>query len=81
MRALEECRALLTPLDHQVLLAGAENAAAASMETMFADEADGDDLASGTIYVLRSKSEHPVVAAHRDVLHKIGVTGGDVDPH
>jgi hypothetical protein len=46
---------------------------------LFADEADGDDLASGTIYVLRSKSEHPVVTAHRDVLHKIGVTGGDVE--
>ncbi len=45
---------------------------------LFADEADGDDLASGTIYVLRSKSDHPVVATHRDVLHKIGVTGGDV---
>ena len=30
---------------------------------------------SGTIYVLRSKSEHPVVAEHRDLLHKIGVTG------
>jgi hypothetical protein len=46
---------------------------------LFADEADGDDLASGTIYVLRSKSDHPVVAAHRDVLHKIGVTAADVD--
>jgi hypothetical protein len=45
---------------------------------LFADEADDDDLASGTIYVLRSKSDHPVVAAHRDVLHKIGVTGGNV---
>jgi hypothetical protein len=38
-----------------------------------------EDLASGTIYVLRSKSDHPAVAANRDVLHKIGVTGGDVD--
>lgn len=38
-----------------------------------------DDLASGIIYVLRSKSEHPVVAAHRDVLHKIGVTGGKIE--
>jgi Meiotically up-regulated gene 113 len=28
--------------------------------------------------VLRSKSDHPAVATHRDVLHKIGVTGGDV---
>lgn len=45
---------------------------------LFADETDGDDLASGTIYVLRSKSDHPVVTAHRDVLHKIGVTGGDL---
>jgi T5orf172 domain len=27
---------------------------------------------------LRSKSDHPVVTAHRDVLHKIGVTGGDI---
>lgn len=45
---------------------------------LFAGEADGDELASGTIYVLRSKSEQPEVAAHRDVLHKIGVTGSDV---
>jgi hypothetical protein len=45
---------------------------------LFADETDGNDLASGTIYVLRSKSDHPVVVAHRNVLHKIGVTGGDV---
>lgn len=44
----------------------------------FAGEAEEDDLASGTIYVLRSKSEHPTVAANREVLHKIGVTGGDV---
>jgi len=28
--------------------------------------------------VLRSKSERPAVAAHRNVLHKIGVTGGDI---
>ena len=27
---------------------------------------------------MRSKSDHPVVAANRDVLHKIGVTGSDV---
>jgi Meiotically up-regulated gene 113 len=27
---------------------------------------------------LRSKSEHPFVAEHRSILHKIGVTGGDV---
>jgi hypothetical protein len=45
---------------------------------LFAGENAEGDLASGTIYVLRSKSEHPLVAANRDVLHKIGVTGGDV---
>jgi hypothetical protein len=45
---------------------------------LFSVEADDGDLASGIIYVLRSKSEHPVVAANREVLHKIGVTGGDV---
>jgi hypothetical protein len=45
---------------------------------LFADEAEDGDLASGTIYVLRSKSDDPLVAANRDVLHKIGVTGGDV---
>lgn len=46
---------------------------------LFADQQEADDLASGTIYVLRSKSEHPVVAANREVLHKIGVTGGKVE--
>jgi hypothetical protein len=46
---------------------------------LFAGQPADDDLASGTIYVLRSKSEHPVVAANRDVLHKIGVTGGKVE--
>jgi hypothetical protein len=46
---------------------------------LFADQPADDDLASGTIYVLRSKSEHPLVAANRDVLHKIGVTGGKVE--
>ena len=46
---------------------------------LFADQHADDDLASGTIYVLRSNSENPVVAANRDVLHKIGVTGGNVE--
>ncbi|CAH1652276.1 MULTISPECIES: GIY-YIG nuclease family protein [unclassified Chelatococcus] len=45
---------------------------------LFASESAEGDQASGTIYVLRSKSDHPVVAANRDVLHKIGVTGGEV---
>lgn len=46
---------------------------------LFADTAEDDDHESGTIYVLRSKSDHPLVSANRDVLHKIGVTGGDVE--
>lgn len=46
---------------------------------LFAGEAEDGDLTSGTIYVLRSKSDNPVVAANRDVLHKIGVTGGKVE--
>jgi hypothetical protein len=46
---------------------------------LFAEEPAEDDLASGTIYVLRSKSEHPLVATHRDVLHKIGVTGCKIE--
>lgn len=45
---------------------------------LFASQSEDDDLASGTIYVLRSKSDNPIVAANREVLHKIGVTGGDV---
>ena len=45
---------------------------------LFAEESGDDDQASGTIYVLRSKSDHPLVVANREVLHKIGVTGGDV---
>jgi hypothetical protein len=43
---------------------------------LFAGEAEADDLLSGTIYVLRSKSNYVAIAQHRDVLHKIGVTGG-----
>lgn len=45
---------------------------------LFADSSNDDDLASGTIYVLRSKSEEPYVVQNRGLLHKIGVTGGDV---
>ena len=33
---------------------------------------------TGTIYVLRSKSEHPTFIEHCDLIHRIGVTGGDV---
>ena len=40
--------------------------------------AEPDDIETGTIYVLRSLSEHPFVAEHRLLIHKIGVTGGKV---
>lgn len=45
----------------------------------FGDELEPDDVESGTIYVLRSMSEHPYVAQHRELIHKIGVTGNRVE--
>ena len=46
---------------------------------LFADKTAGDDEASGTIYVLRSKSDHPFVAKNRELIHKIGVTTASVE--
>lgn len=46
---------------------------------LFGDEATSDDLESGTIYVLRSRSGLPEITAHRELIHKIGVTGGSVE--
>jgi hypothetical protein len=46
---------------------------------LFADRNEDGDEASGTIYVLRSKSDMPEIAAHRELIHKIGVTGADVE--
>jgi hypothetical protein len=45
---------------------------------LFGGAAEEDDLESGTIYVLRSNSDHPVIAENRQLIHKIGVTGGRV---
>jgi hypothetical protein len=45
----------------------------------FGGEMEDDDVESGTIYVLRSDSDHPYVKLHRDLVHKIGVTGGKVE--
>lgn len=45
---------------------------------LFADHVDKDDTQVGFIYVLRSLSDHPFVAEHRELVHKIGVTGADV---
>lgn len=46
---------------------------------LFGDRLEDDDIESGTIYVLRSLSNHPFVAEHRQLIHKIGVTGGKVE--
>ena len=46
---------------------------------LFAEVTQEGDEASGTIYVLRSKSDLPVIAENRDLIHKIGVTNLDVD--
>ena len=46
---------------------------------LFGDFLEKGDLESGTIYVLRSLSNHPYVAEHRELIHKIGVTGGKVE--
>ena len=49
------------------------------MGPLFGDSPEPDDIESGTIYVLRSQSTHPFVAEHRELIHKIGVTGGKVE--
>jgi hypothetical protein len=46
---------------------------------LFGDTPEPDDIESGTIYVLRSQSKHPFVVEHRELIHKIGVTGGAVE--
>lgn len=46
---------------------------------LFGSVAEPEDIATGTIYVLRSLSAHPFVAEHRELIHKIGVTGGNVE--
>lgn len=46
---------------------------------LFSDTPQDDDIESGTIYVLRSQSDHPYIAEHRQLMHKIGVTGGKIE--
>ena len=46
---------------------------------LFSDTPQDDDIESGTIYILRSLSEHPYIAEHRQLMHKIGVTGGKIE--
>ncbi|MEN2747143.1 GIY-YIG nuclease family protein [Sphingomonas sp. T9W2] len=42
-------------------------------------ESEPERLSTGTLYVLRSRSTHPTIAAHRELIHKIGITGGKVE--
>lgn len=42
------------------------------------DQVEAGDRSTGTVYVLRSRSDHPDIASRRDLIHKIGVTGGKV---
>lgn len=46
---------------------------------LFGDEPEETDIESGTIYVLRSNSPHPYIKEHRDLIHKIGVTGNEIE--
>lgn len=46
---------------------------------LFSDQTIDGDEASGTIYVLRSKSDHSLVAENRELVHKIGVTNMSVE--
>ncbi len=46
---------------------------------LFSDAPSEGDETSGFIYVLSSKSDHPVVAANRSLVHKIGVTTMSVE--
>ncbi len=50
-----------------------------SLGPLFSGDAANEDLASGTVYVLRSKSEHPTIRENRAIIHKLGVTGGSVE--
>ena len=46
---------------------------------LFSSNTVEGDEASGTIYVLRSKSDLPLIAENRELIHKIGVTNMDVE--
>jgi hypothetical protein len=50
----------------------------AKMLTTITDRVEKGDRPTGAVYVLRSKSSHPDIASRRDLIHKIGVTGGKV---
>ena len=45
---------------------------------LFASEPGEGDIETGHIYVVRSKSDNSFIAEHRDLIHKIGMTKGDI---
>ncbi|WP_039815312.1 GIY-YIG nuclease family protein [Xanthomonas arboricola] len=46
---------------------------------LFGDTLEPNDIVNGTIYVLRSLSNNSFVVEHRELIHKIGITGGSVE--
>ena len=51
---------------------------AADAGPLFGAVQEDGDTKTGTIYVVRSKSDHPLVKEYRELLHKIGITTGDL---
>ena len=50
-----------------------------SMGPLFDGEPNEEDDASGIIYVCRSHSDHPLILKNKSVVHKIGVTGKNIE--
>lgn len=46
---------------------------------LFSDTHEEGDVESGMIYVLRSKSSDPFIKENQSIIHKIGVTGGNIE--
>jgi len=46
---------------------------------LFSDMVEDGDVLSGTIYIARTKSDDPIFADMKGVLHKIGVTKGNAE--
>ncbi len=46
---------------------------------LFSGISTEEDIASGTVYVLRSKSNHPLISQNHEIIHKIGITGNKVN--
>lgn len=51
----------------------------AKIGPLFSGIVEDSDATSGTIYVLKSKSDHPFILKNKDVIHKIGVTKNKVE--